>query len=160
NAPLVFAGYGITAPRIDYDDYKGIDVAGKIVVLLRRAPRFESDELPFDGDQADLHAALTTKIENAARNKAAAILLVNDQPDADYAKLTDFGDFARSFSAKGVPFLHLRRDLLDTMLQSSLGVTLREIEEDIDRTVKPHSAPLKGWSGSLEVEVVRNKLAV
>jgi hypothetical protein len=159
-APVVFASYGITAPKIDYDDYKDVDVAGKVVVLLRRTPRFDSEEVPFDGDRAEIHASLQSKVENAVKHKAAAILLVNDQTEAVGDKLTTFGDLARSFGGNTVPFLHLRRAVLDTMLQSSLGVPLSEIEQDIDRTLKPRSAPLAGWTASLEVNVVRKKLAV
>jgi hypothetical protein len=157
--PLVFVGYGATAPKIDYDDYKDVEVAGKIVVLLRRTPRFDNDEVPFDGDQADLHASLLSKVDNAIQHKAAAVLLVNDQSEtAD--TLANFADHARLFAAKGLPFLHLRREVLDSMLQSSLGVRLTEVEQDIDRTLKPRSAPLAGWSASLEVSVARKKLPV
>src|SRR5262249_7850377 len=55
-APLVFAGYGATAPRIGYDDYKGLDVAGKVVIVLRRLPRWNNPNVPFDGDLRDDHA--------------------------------------------------------------------------------------------------------
>src|SRR5262249_32171787 len=52
-APVVFVGYGATAKASGYDDYKGIDVTGKIVIMLRRTPRWTSAELPFDGGEKD-----------------------------------------------------------------------------------------------------------
>src|SRR2546425_7783351 len=80
-APLVFVGYGATAPGIKYDDYKGLDVAGKIVVLVRRTPRWSNQFTPFDGDRKMEHAELVKKQALAESNRAAAILLVNDSSE-------------------------------------------------------------------------------
>ena len=55
-APIVFAGYGATAKDIGYDDYANIDVAGKVILLVRKTPRFENRYLPFDGGSAPYHA--------------------------------------------------------------------------------------------------------
>ncbi|MCS7046044.1 MAG: hypothetical protein NZO58_06785, partial [Gemmataceae bacterium] len=55
-APLVFVGHGITAPDIGYDDYRGIDVAGKIVIVVRKTPRFHNPDVGFDGPRKDEHA--------------------------------------------------------------------------------------------------------
>ena len=63
-AGLVFAGYGITAEKLGYDDYAGVDVNGKWVVVLRRTPRADAHRDLFDPDPESTHAALTTKIEN------------------------------------------------------------------------------------------------
>src|SRR5262249_10530556 len=68
---LVFVGYGITAPTLKYDDYAGIDVEGKIVVMIRRVPRIaEKGDKRFDTSVATAdespHAAFASKIENAA----------------------------------------------------------------------------------------------
>ena len=48
-APLVFAGYGITAPGLKYDDYRGVDVHGKIVVLFEHEPQESDPHSPFNG---------------------------------------------------------------------------------------------------------------
>jgi hypothetical protein len=71
-APLVFAGHGATAKDIGYDDYKDLDVAGKVVIVLRHTPRWNSAELPFDGPRKDEHASLDRKQALAETNKAAA----------------------------------------------------------------------------------------
>src|SRR5262249_11149887 len=55
DAPVVFAGYGITAPAVGYEDYKGLDVAGKVVLILRKTPRWENEHAPFDGDRQQEH---------------------------------------------------------------------------------------------------------
>src|SRR5213079_20565 len=56
--------------------------------------------------------------------------------------------------------VHIRRDVLDRLLRSSLGVSLREMEQDIDSDLKPHSAPLNGWTASAEVNISRPTINV
>jgi hypothetical protein len=69
-APLVFAGYGITAPGYDYDDYAGIDVHDKIVLVFTQEPG-EMDSEPFDGNVNTPHAEVRTKAINGARARRA-----------------------------------------------------------------------------------------
>ena len=80
DAPLVFVGYGITAKENDlaYDDYAGLDVKGKVVVLLRKEPQQDNEQSKFNGKNPSRHAFYTTKIANAIEHGAAAILFVND----------------------------------------------------------------------------------
>lgn len=81
NAPLIFAGYGIESKDPAYDDFEGIDVKGKTVVILRRTPQQDkADGLFGSGPRAAFSraAALRTKVSNAQRRGAAAILIVND----------------------------------------------------------------------------------
>lgn len=77
-APVAFAGYGITAPKLGYDDYAGIDVEGKAVLVLRKEPGMADPDSPFDGTETTRHAYFATKVENAIRHGAVAVLLVND----------------------------------------------------------------------------------
>ena len=78
SGPVVFAGYGITAPRLEYDDYAGIDADGAIVIILRKEPQASDPESKFSGTQNTRHAFFATKIQNAIKHGAKAILLVND----------------------------------------------------------------------------------
>ncbi len=75
---LVFAGYGITAPKLTYDDYSGIDVAGKTVIILRKEPGVSDPNSRFAGTRNTRHAFFATKIENAIKQGANAVILVND----------------------------------------------------------------------------------
>src|SRR5262249_34292316 len=75
---IVFAGYGATAKDIGYDDYGDGDVAGKVILIVRKTPRFENQYAPFDGRSAAYHAALSTKVTNAVQHQAAAVIIVND----------------------------------------------------------------------------------
>jgi len=78
-APLVFAGYGIQAPDIGYDDYANLDVKDKVVIMMRRNPLQQDPHGPFAvAHGVSRHAALTTKVSQAFSHGAAAVLLVND----------------------------------------------------------------------------------
>src|SRR5262245_65838760 len=58
---LVFAGYGITAPELHYDDYQGLDATGKIAVVLRHEPQESDSKSPFDGANFTTHASFANK---------------------------------------------------------------------------------------------------
>jgi len=61
DVPLVFAGYGISAPELDWDDYAGVDVRGKVVVVLINDPDFESGEGRFGGRAMTYYGRRTYK---------------------------------------------------------------------------------------------------
>jgi Zn-dependent M28 family amino/carboxypeptidase len=165
SAGVVFAGYGITAkPGKDdegpeYDDYAGLDVKGKVVIVLRKTPRFSS-KVPFAPDAERRYAPLVTKIANAEQHKAAALLFVNDHETA--AKSDDLMpfDYAAGGGRAEFPVLHVRRALVDQMLQTSARTTLAELETDIDRDLKPRSVELTGWSAQLCATVDRPEVKV
>ena len=74
SAPLVFAGYGLSDNNLKFDEYKDLDVAGKIVVLISRTPRQAEKGKPF----TPAHANLNNKFALAEKMKAAGIILIND----------------------------------------------------------------------------------
>ena len=74
---VVFAGYGITAPEYDYDDYKGIDVKGKIVVIFRNEPQKDDSSSKFNGRTDTRYVSLKVKMKNAIKHGALGILVVN-----------------------------------------------------------------------------------
>ena len=158
-APVIFVSYGATAPSIDYDDYKGVDVAGKIVVVLRHTPRWRSTELPFDGARKDEHASLEKKQGLAESNKAAAVLLVNDSTEAPGGdKLMPFSYVANA-TPGGIPAVQVRRAIVDELCQSSFGTLLADVEKAIDRDLKPRSRPLVGWTATVTTNVTRTTIA-
>ncbi|GMN03397.1 M28 family metallopeptidase [Erythrobacter sp. MTPC3] len=86
NSELVFVGYGINAPERDWNDYEGIDVEGKTVVILVNDPDYETPGLegPFNGKAMTFYGRWTYKYEEAARQGAAAALIVHDTAPASY----------------------------------------------------------------------------
>ncbi len=75
---FVFAGYGITAPEYEYDDYKDLNVEGKGVFVLRHEPQKGKYADLFAGEDYSDYALFTAKAENAAQHGAAAMILVDD----------------------------------------------------------------------------------
>jgi len=83
-APLVFAGYGVSAPERGWDDFKGQDVRGKIIVVLINDPDFETGQGEFGGKAMTYYGRWTYKYEEAARRGAAGVLIVHETAPASY----------------------------------------------------------------------------
>jgi Zn-dependent M28 family amino/carboxypeptidase len=84
-SPLVFAGYGIVAPEYKWNDYAGLDVKGKTVIVLVNDPGFKSgDHTLFKGDTMTYYGRWTYKYEEAARQGAAGIIIVHQADPASY----------------------------------------------------------------------------
>jgi len=85
NSPLVFVGYGIVAPEYGWNDYEGVDVRGKTVVILVNDPGFATkDTTLFNGNTMTYYGRWTYKLEEAARQGAAAALIVHETEPAAY----------------------------------------------------------------------------
>ncbi|MBN7136334.1 peptidase M20 [Lysobacter enzymogenes] len=88
NAPLVFAGYGVSAPERQWDDFKGMDLKGKVAVVLINDPDFETGAGPFGGKAMTYYGRWTYKYEEAARRGALGLLIVHETDPASYGWAT------------------------------------------------------------------------
>ncbi len=158
-ASIVFAGYGISAPNLQYDDYADVDVEGKIVLVIRREPQQDDETSVFDGKRTTTHSLIRTKLDVAKKQKAAGVLFVNDPfsvQQAEKDQLTNPTGFGTN-SAE-IPFAHVSQAWVNQILQQTPIQTadgrsltdLAEIEAEIDRTGKPISHPLAGWSADMQ----------
>jgi Zn-dependent M28 family amino/carboxypeptidase len=161
---LVFAGFGISAPELKYDDYKDLDVEGKVVIALRRTPRYgETGDKRFDTtigkDQDSKHASFNSKINLAVKNKAAALVVVNDTTGAgaDDA-LPKYTDFAGPFASK-IPVFMMKRERFDALLKAAGQKSLKEVESGINESLTPNSFALKGWSADAVVTTKQKEVA-
>ncbi len=84
NVPLVFVGYGVAAPERGWDDYKGVDLKGKIGIVLVNDPDFESGQGDFGGKAMTYYGRWTYKYEEAARRGAVGMLVVHETAPASY----------------------------------------------------------------------------
>jgi Zn-dependent M28 family amino/carboxypeptidase len=84
SVPLVFVGYGVSAPERQWDDFKGLDVRGKLLVVLINDPDFEGGEGDFGGKAMTYYGRWTYKYEEAARRGAAGVLIVHETAPASY----------------------------------------------------------------------------
>ncbi len=161
--PIVFAGYGITAKdeslKLDYDDYAGVDVKGKAVLIIRREPQPSDKESRFAGRNTSRYATFQHKATNAFQHGAAAILLVNDKAGLGGGK-----DTLLSFVAAGpepfskLPFVMLTREFADKLLAAASQPPLEKLEQQIDADLKPHSRELGGWTVNGQIAIERDEL--
>ena len=86
DSDVVFVGYGITAPEKNWDDYAGVDVRGKTVVILVNDPDWQtmSRDGPFEGRAMTWYGRWPYKYDNAAKHGAAAAIIVHDTEPAAY----------------------------------------------------------------------------
>ena len=86
NSDIVFVGYGINAPERGWNDYAGVDVKGKTVVILINDPDYQTRGLegPFNGRAMTYYGRWTYKYEEAARQGAAAAFIVHETEPASY----------------------------------------------------------------------------
>jgi hypothetical protein len=160
DAPIVFAGYGITAEALKYDDYADQDVEGKIVLVIRKAPNYGDEQRLLADDKTKQQIGNTisqltsfdAKIKNAKTHKAAALLLVNDASEKDDKII----EFRPSIGADAIPAVQIKRSIGDMLIRAGTGKSLDEIERSIDTNMKPMSQPLKGWSAKVAVQVERS----
>ncbi|MEM9596812.1 MAG: peptidase M20, partial [Acidobacteriota bacterium] len=84
DAPLLFAGYGTHAPERNWSDFKDVDIAGKVIVVLVNDPDFEGGEGDFGGEAMTYYGRWTYKYEEAARRGAAGVLVIHETKPASY----------------------------------------------------------------------------
>ncbi len=161
DAEMVFVGYGITAPALKYDDYAGVNVAGKVVVILRRTPRYsEKGDRRFDpalpeGEDSPF-APFVAKIENAIAHKAAAIVIVSDAGSAGTTDpLFQFANHSVGVPPAPIPVLQIKRNVLDSLIAEGPIQSVADIETLIDKDLKPRSFAIKGSKANIEVAVDR-----
>jgi hypothetical protein len=154
SAPVVFVGYGITANEYKYDDYAGVDVKDKIVLMIRHEPQESDEKSVFLGKELTQHATFANKAVNAKMHGARAVILVNDAyphhtPQED--QLTPFGQATGPTDA-GVPFVQVKQATAEAWLKSE-GRDLREILEAIDKDLKPQSFPLAKLAVNMTLDI-------
>lgn len=159
---LVFVGYGITAPDLKYDDYAGMNVEGKLVVMIRRTPRYgQTGDKRFDTSinnaEDSKYAPFAAKIENAAAHKAAGVILVNDTGSAGRLDaIPQFRDHASGTTAAPFPVLFFKRETLDALIAGGPIKSVGDIETLIDKDLKPRSFEIAGWKIDAEVAVKKS----
>jgi hypothetical protein len=141
NLELVFAGYGLSASSVGYDDYAAIDVRGKAVLIFSHEPQENDSRSRLNGSRPMGQTTLQAKAA-AARNKGARALLVVADP-THRGDDVNYGAFPFDPDAEnvGIPVLRLRRDDMRPLLDAW---GLEAVAKDIDRDLMPRSRPLPG----------------
>ena len=163
DVPVVFAGYGISAPDLDYDDYAGLDVAGKVVLIFSHEPQENQRGSRLNGARP-LRATTLNSKASAARSRGALALLVVSDP-SHRVDQANYGTFAIHADAEDhrIPVLRIRRERVAPLLQTW---DLDGAAAIIDRDLIPQSRVLAGTTIdyaqrlSLNRRTVRNVVGV
>jgi hypothetical protein len=141
--PVVFAGYGVSVPRLSYDDYADVDVRDKAVLIFSHEPQEQDRNSRLNGAEALPETSLAAKAR-AARSRGAKMLLLAVDPshrvdEVNYRLFT----FDPQAEDVGIPVLRVRRDEMKPLLDAwKLEATAAEIDKDL----KPRSRALPGAS--------------
>ncbi|HSE49997.1 MAG TPA: M28 family peptidase [Terriglobales bacterium] len=151
-APVVFVGYGASAPEFGYDDYMHMDVKDKIVLVLRNEPPGFQQK---SGNQGPTHhALLITKAINARVHGAKAVVLVNAAPGkGEEDLLMKFGQAGPEDA--GIPIVQVKRAVADRWLGAE-KTSLDALQKAIDEKSQPDSRSLpESMKVALEVDIER-----
>jgi hypothetical protein len=139
SGPVVFAGYGASASEFDYDDYQGVDVKDKIVLLLRYEPPGFAAKSGNHG--MSQHAQLISKAINARNHGAKAAIVINGKlGDGEEDLLTRFGSVSGPVDS-GIVLVQVKNAVAEKWFQES-GRSLAEIQSQINNSSKPESFTL------------------
>lgn len=146
SAPVVFAGYGITAKEAKYDDYEGLNAEGKFVIVLRGTPEYGDLNSKFSEKKAsDPHSqfanfsSMRYKALNARQHGAVGIMFVS--PQGDSADVLLPLSMERSGSHSGIVAIHAQRSVLAKIFTKTKSIF--KAEEKIIATKKPASFELE-----------------
>ncbi|MEJ7607586.1 MAG: PA domain-containing protein [Bryobacteraceae bacterium] len=156
---VVYAGYGITAAEYGYDDYAGIDVRGKIVLILRHEPQEFDNSSRFEGRIYTEHAQLFSKALNARMHGARAILYSNDSANHSGEELEKFVSLVGP-ADPGIPFVQVKSSVAEKWFAQA-GKDFKASQEAIDKQLQPQSFPFgSGLHIHLSVDVVHRSKEV
>jgi Peptidase family M28/PDZ domain/PA domain len=134
--PVVFAGYGATAEEFQYDDYAGLDVKDKIVLVLRYEPETFAAKAGHQG--LTRHASIITKAINARNHGAKAMILANGKlGDGEEDSLLRFGGVSGPENS-GIVLAQVKNSVADTWLKTA-GKSLSDVQQQINTSGKPDS---------------------
>lgn len=144
-ADVVFVGYGIAAPDAGYDEYQGVEVKGKVVLLLRFSPAGDDPASPFAP-----YLPLRRKVSDAVARGAAAVLIATGPASKESGEPVKV-PFDYSFADAGVPVMAISTQLAESLFAGQ-GFTLRELQERMDSRREPASRPL-GVTAHIEADL-------
>jgi peptidase M28-like protein/PDZ domain-containing protein/PA domain-containing protein len=157
-APVVFAGYGISAPGYDYDDYAGIDVRDKLVLVLSNEPGEMDSTSRFDGTINTPHAEVRTKAINAREHGALGLLVVNGPRHHAGEPLRKPRTEGAGYMTSGLLAAYVSEQVAEALLAPS-GLDLAKLQSVIDASTRPHGVAISG-SAAVTVTLKRTRASI
>jgi len=139
---LVFVGYGITVPSLNYDDYAGVDATGKFVIVLRHQPLQADTSSAFSKLDPSTYVSIRAKLKNAKSHGALGMIFVTGpgSPQSETDKLLA-PRWREAIGGAGLLAVHVQRNLAEAILSAG-GVNLNQWVADVDKSQKPNSVAL------------------
>ena len=155
---VVFAGYAITAPEYEYDDFAGVETEGRIVLCLTGEPGEFDTASVFEGVSYTSHATLRAKVSNARLHGATALLVVEGPIYAGTAaEVLKAPRSDEPYMDCGIPALRVTRAALSELYSE---FDLEAVQKFIDGNTAPRSFELKGDTLHLSVDLTRESVQV
>jgi len=138
---VVFVGYGISDPEHHFDEYAGVDVKGKIVLMMRYEPHDPNGKSRLGhGGEWTAAAGVAQKVHTAEQRGAVGVILVNP---ALYHGDEGLIQYVTRYQFQAtVPVVHVTQDVADALLAQGKAPDLKTLQDEIDRNLTPHSQSL------------------
>lgn len=145
---VVFVGYGINAPDLNYNDYAGVDVKGKIALMMMYSPGYNS---PHDNPFSKFER-LRIKCTAAKEQGAIGVIVIKgpESGDDELVPLRMFG----SGENLGIPVMNVKRSLVERIFPTAVKQTLEEVQKSIDSKKAPASFEYKGGVSEFTTDLV------
>ncbi len=147
---VVFAGYGITAPKLNYDDYKNIDVRGKIVLVFEHEPQETNSASVFNGIANTIYATPRLKVLNAQQHGAIAVIIApepNRKHPSNLERFKLYTALNSELPSQGlvqddatIPYVSVTDEIAKKIAGNQ--ISLSALQTAIDTDFKPHSKQL------------------
>ncbi len=165
SGPLAFVGYGITAPELNYDDYQGIDVRDKVVVILEGEPGEKDPKSPFEGFLSSDYSRAPYKFRNAQEHGAVGVIITSPATSgrksrSPWRKDGTSGGFGLEIWSRGlnIPAVWASRSFFDEVLNGEISI--KDLVGRIDERYQPESRPLDRFQAMIRTDVTRDQFQV
>ncbi len=140
---LAFVGYGVEALAVGYRELEGVDLRGKVALMLRYEPQERDEASPFDGKRPSRWSSQRYKVLQARERGAVAVVFVTGPlQDEGQDKLPALRNDGPE-SAAGIPVVQVKTSVAQRWL-SGMGVNLEEFQKSVDRDLTPRSRAATG----------------
>ncbi len=144
---LVFAGYGISAHKLTYDDYNNLDVKNKIVIVLRNHPEINNPHSEFDK-----YSSLRLKATTAKDKGAIGMIVINQYIEGDEDDKLIALKYDHAMGIKDFPVIQTKRNIIDEIFQQE-EIDLIEIQNKINDSKTPNSFDIEKSKAKISTEI-------
>ena len=160
--PMVFLGYGVSAPRLKFDELSGVNLKGKVAVVIDRNPHAQDFDDTFNRIDPGDYASVLTKARNVSKAGAVGLVVIQNPELSNYEVSSSLTAFRPDYPRKDAPMGNMADPanpripvvIVSESAGGKLVPSLRELQRKIDATLKPQYLDL-GKRATLNVDIER-----